>query len=331
MNTEFHHYLKYGVVSLLLCAGLTLQACQGQSIAQSDNKTQQESVVKKDRTAFEKRQGYDPYADTDYSVPEDLIVKRDGVDYGKMDDQISYYSSTAGEDKECGVLLPAGYNENQEYPVIYVLHGNGGDHYDWNREDSYLQTLYGNMVADGTTVPAIVVMVDMWSFPKAQKENATINLQLDSYDAFYQDLGNDLMPYIQEHYSAASTREGTAIIGTSQGGTEAMVAGYKLMDRIGYIGALAPCSGVIYVPGYREDAWNTPVLDSLAITDAMNTPYLIQLTVGDKDPWCLQSTIYYDQVMKEEGITHNFYTVPGLGHEDGLWENGMYQFFQQIF
>ncbi|GEM_PF-2689124 len=78
------------------------------------------------------------YADQTTQVPSDLIEKKNTIDYGRMDDRISYYSSTIGEWKECGVLLPAGYRTEKEYPVVYVLHGNGGDHYDWNRDDSYL-------------------------------------------------------------------------------------------------------------------------------------------------------------------------------------------------
>lgn len=277
------------------------------------------------------RQVTAPYEDTDYTMPEGTDQKREGIDYGLLDDRITYYSTTAGGNKECGVLLPAGYNKNERYPVIYVLHGNGGDHYDWNREDSYLQTLYGNMAADGTAVKAIIVMADMWSLPAALKENASIDTQLSAYDEFYKDLEKDLMPYINCHYSTVPGREGTAVIGTSQGGTEALIAGFMLLDKIGYIGALAPCAGVIDVPGAGEDAWNTPVLSDFTVPDTGCTPFFIQLTVGSLDPWCLYSTQYYHDVMTRENIAHCYYMVDGAGHEDALWKNGLYHFFKCIF
>ena len=66
-----------------------------------------------------------PYGDTDFSRPQGFDEKRDGVDYGYMNDRVIYYSSTIGKDKMCGVLLPAGYDEKQKYPVVYVLHGFG--------------------------------------------------------------------------------------------------------------------------------------------------------------------------------------------------------------
>ena len=271
------------------------------------------------------------YSDTDYTVPDGLVTKRDNVTYGSIDDRISYYSSTIGENKECGVLLPATYNTNTQYPVMYILHGNGGDHYDWNRDDSYLVTLCGNMMADGSAVPCIVVMVDMWTAPVSLKNNPTIDTQLDAYDEFYKDLENDLMPFIENHYSVATGREATAIIGTSQGGTEALVAGFKLIDKIGFIGALAPCSGVIPISQLPDGPWNTPVLDSFTIDNPDNTPYYLQLTVGSKDPWCLESTIYYDSALNEKNINHSMTIVDKLGHEDALWQNGIYNFMKRIF
>lgn len=271
------------------------------------------------------------YKDEDYQVPADLVETKDNVEYGTINDRIKYYSSTIGEEKECGVLLPAGYNEQTEYPVVYILHGNGGDHYDWNRDDSYLKALCGNMVADGSAVPAIVVMVDMWTAPKAEKEGTTIDRQLDAYDEFYKDLENDLMPFMEQNYSVATGRDATAIVGTSMGGTETLVAGFKLIDKIGFIGALAPCSGVIPIPDYGEGAWNTPVLEDFSIADKANTPYYLQLTIGDKDPWCYDSTLVYDRALTEEGIQHTLTVVEGLGHEDALWQNGLYNFFKRIF
>ena len=54
-----------------------------------------------------------PYGDTDFSRPQGFDEKRDGVDYGYMNDRVIYYSSTIGKDKMCGVLLPAGYDEKE--------------------------------------------------------------------------------------------------------------------------------------------------------------------------------------------------------------------------
>ncbi len=187
------------------------------------------------------------------------------------------------------------------------------------------------MLASGAAKEMVIVMVDMWTAPKAEKVNPTIDRQLDAYDEFYKDLGADLIPFIQEHYSVATGRDATAIVGTSMGGTEALVAGFSLLDRIGFIGALAPCSGVVPIPQLGEGAWNTPVLDSFTIEKKENTPYYLQLTVGSTDPWCYESTLIYDEILTKEQIPHTLTVVEGVGHEDALWQNGLYHFFRRIF
>lgn len=53
------------------------------------------------------------YQDTDFSTPEDYFYKYSNVDYGEIDDRVTYYSSTIGEDKQCGVLLPPGYDTSK--------------------------------------------------------------------------------------------------------------------------------------------------------------------------------------------------------------------------
>ena len=54
--------------------------------------------------------------------PEEILEKRDGVEYPKFE-KYTYYSRTAERDTPVNVLLPAGYFEDKEYPVLYILHG----------------------------------------------------------------------------------------------------------------------------------------------------------------------------------------------------------------
>ena len=271
------------------------------------------------------------YQDTDFSTPEDYFYKYSNVDYGEIDDRVTYYSSTIGEDKQCGVLLPPRYDTSKKYPVVYLLHGFGGDHFDWNRGDCYVQDIYGNMLANNTAVPAIVVMPDMYTAPADTKETADGEQKRAAYDKLVYDLENDLMPYIESHYAVKTGRENTAIIGTSQGGTEALAIGFLLQDKIGYIGSLAPCPGVSPTPYNEGTYWNTPLMDDFTIESPAMAPYYLQLAAGTTDPWCLEPTKYYENVLTDEQIAHTYYLLDGAGHEDSVWENGLYQFFKRIF
>lgn len=272
-----------------------------------------------------------PYADTDFSVPEGFDEVHDGVDYGVMNDRVSYYSSTIGENKMCGVLLPEGYDESKSYPVVYVLHGFGGDHFDWSRDDSYLAPIYGNMLAAGTAVPMIIVTVDMYTAPEATKETATREEMREAYDNLVNDLENDLMPFIESNYAVKTGRENTGIIGTSQGGTESLAIGFLLQDKIGYISSLAPCPGVIPTDFNVGTYWNTPIMEDFNIESEESEPLYLALMAGDKDPWCFESTVFYHEKLEEKGIKHGYTVIEGSGHDDDVWKSGLYNFFKRIF
>jgi glucuronoarabinoxylan endo-1,4-beta-xylanase len=274
---------------------------------------------------------HSPYADADFTTPEGYYYKYSNIDYGTIDDRVTYYCSTIGEDKMCGVLLPPDYDESKEYPVVYLLHGFGGDHFDWNRGDCYVQDIYGNMLDAKTALPAIVVMPDMYTAPASTKSSATRADMRKAYDQLINDMKNDLMPYIESHYAVKTGRVNTAIIGTSQGGTESLYIGFELQDRIGYIGALAPCTGVIPTPYNTGTYWNTPLMDDFMIKSPATTPYYLQLTAGNKDPWCLDSTKFYESKLTKNKIAHTYYLLGDAGHEDSVWENGLYNFFHRIF
>ncbi|MEE0675097.1 MAG: hypothetical protein UCN61_04460, partial [Ruminococcus sp.] len=58
---------------------------------------------------------FDPYAiESRYDIGDEMFEKRDGVDYGTVEKDVSYYSTTAEDDKQCNILLPAGYDESEK-------------------------------------------------------------------------------------------------------------------------------------------------------------------------------------------------------------------------
>ena len=83
----------------------------------SDSK--QENTDTSDTSAAEAQSLSGIYTMPTYdTVPEELLEWHDDVDYGTIDENVEYYSTTAGDIKYCNVLLPAGYDESQEYPVF---------------------------------------------------------------------------------------------------------------------------------------------------------------------------------------------------------------------
>ena len=274
----------------------------------------------------------DLYAMETYDeVPEYLSEWHDDVDYGTIEEDVEYYSTTAGDYKYCNVLLPAGYDESQEYPVLYMYHGFGGQYDSHVHDHSILQTLYGNMLSEGLTVPMIIVGADMYTDILAEKDDKSDAEMRPCYDKGVEDIAQVLMPFIESRYPVKTGRMNTAVTGVSQGATTALAIAYRWQSKIAYVGSFAPCSGVIPTPFARGTFWNTPILEDFTIESPETMPRYIYLTVGTEDPWCIKSTRYYGDVMDEKGIPNQNDLVEGYDHGNDLWELGHYNFLQKIF
>ena len=159
----------------------------------------------------------DLYAMETYDdVPEYLSEWHDDVDYGTIEEDVEYYSTTAGDYKYCNVLLPAGYDESQEYPVLYMYHGFGGRYDSHVHDHSILQTLYGNMLSEGLTVPMIIVGADMYTDLLSEKDDKSDAELRPCYDKGVEDIAQDLMPFIESRYPVKTGRMNTAVTGVSR-------------------------------------------------------------------------------------------------------------------
>ena len=98
--------------------------------------------------------------------PAGFDVKRDHIAHGKLE-LAEYDSRTVGTKRKMLVYLPPGYDASRKYPVLYLLHGIGGNEHEWTgyvRADVILD----NLIADGKAVPMILVMPN----GRAQKDDS---------------------------------------------------------------------------------------------------------------------------------------------------------------
>ena len=149
----------------------------------------------------------DLYAMETYDeVPEYLSEWHDDVDYGTIEEDVEYYSTTAGDYKYCNVLLP----------VLYMYHGFGGRYDSHVHDHSILQTLYGNMLSEGLTVPMIIVGADMYTDLLSEKDDKSDAELRPCYDKGVEDIVQDLMPFIESRYPVKTGRMNTAVTGASR-------------------------------------------------------------------------------------------------------------------
>ena len=326
--------LTMTAAALLLVCMMLMTACsnQNKTAKETENTTasSQASVVAATRDTAD--QSYDPYAEENrYDIPDSMFEKRDAVDYGTLQKDVTYYSTVAGDNKQVNVLLPAGYDESKSYPVTYVYHGFGGDHNAHLDTDSYLMLLYGNMLHDGLTVPQILIGMDMYTDKLADKESKSEEELRFIYDKAIEETAVDLMPFIEKTYAVKTGSENTAIAGMSEGGAKSLCTGFQWLDKFGYIGAFAPDTGVIPTEYYKGTFWNTPVFEKFPQPTAENMPYYLYMTVGSEDPWNIGCTLYYRDQLNDMGVKSQTDYVEGFGHDEAFWRQCFYNFLHKIF
>lgn len=315
------------IITAILLSTVLLTACANTQNADSDP-----AAADSVKTTVVGDGDFDPYTVANrYDVGADMFEKRSDVDYGTLLQDVTYNSTIAEDNKQVNILLPAGYDENQTYPVTYVFHGFGGDHNSHIDTDSYLVLLYGNMLHDGLAIPQILVGMDMYTDKLADRESKSEEELRYIYDKAIKETGVDLMPFIEENYPVKTGRENTAIAGMSEGGAKSLCTGFEWLDKFGYIGAFAPDTGVIPTEYYKGTFWNTPYMEEFPQPTEQNTPYYLYMAVGSEDPWNIDCTLYYRDVLNEMGVKNQTDLVDGYGHDYKFWRQCFYNYLTKVF
>jgi len=246
--------------------------------------------------------------------PAGINVKRDNIVHGKRE-MIEYDSKTVGTKRKMQVYTPPGYTTDKKYPVLYLLHGIGGDETEWQRFATP-DVLLDNLIADGKAVPMIIVMPN----GRAQKnDRADAGMgAAPAFAAFERDLLDDVIPAIQSRYSTYTNRENRALAGLSMGGGQTLNFGLAHLDTFAWLG------GFSSAPNTKAPAVLVP---EPAATKAQLK--LLMLSCGNKDGLIGISQGMH-KYLKEKEVTHIWH-VDGNAHDATHWRNSLYHFAQLIF
>lgn len=260
--------------------------------------------------------------------PTELTKKKDGVEYGELI-HTSYYSKTCEKDRNVNVLLPANYDSNKTYPVLYVLHGIFGDENSMIGDGkSGIPFILGNMMNEGLMKETIVVFPFMYA-SKDREQCTTIDIEnVLAYDNFVNDLVGDLMPFLSSNYSVAEGKDATAVIGFSMGGREALAIGFYRPDLFGYVGSIAPAPGLIPSKDYAMEHPGQFAEDELVYE--AEKPYLIMLCCGDDDKVVGTFPKVYHELFVKNEVDHIWWEVPGSDHGDPAISSGIYNFARYL-
>ncbi len=250
-------------------------------------------------------------------MPQGFDVAQAGIAQGKID-TITYNSKTVGSKRRALVYTPPGFSKSKKYPVLYLLHGIGGDEKEW-LNGGKPQVILDNLYGQGKLQPMIVIMPN----GRAMKDDrATGNImapdKVQAFATFEKDLLTDLIPYVEKTFPVLKDREHRAIAGLSMGGGQSLNFGLGNLDKFAWVG------GFSSAPNTKMPAQLVP--DPAA---AANKLKLLFISCGDADGLLNVSKRTHDYLAEKE-VPHIYYLEPG-GHDFKVWKNGLYMFSQFLF
>ncbi len=244
-------------------------------------------------------------------VPGDLTANY--FEAGKRGNlsKVWYDSPTIGKSRRMYIYTPYGYNSGTaKYPVLYLLHGGGGDEDAWVTMGRACQIL-DNLIEKKLAVPMICVMPNGNPTQEAAK---TLLLPEGTYDRtdpkfanlYVNSLVKDIIPYVEKNYRVIASPEARAVSGLSMGGGHTMSVTNEYPGLFGYILPLSM--------GIRADQ---PDIDS-KLQGIKKAGYkLYWIGCGNED-FTFEGAKLLDQALTRNGMEHTFH-VSGGGHTWSNW------------
>ncbi|WP_082548032.1 esterase family protein [Massilia sp. Root335] len=242
-----------------------------------------------------------------------------GTAQGKVE-PFTYQSAVTGTRRAANVWLPPGYDKTRRYPVLYLLHGIGGNQDEWR---GYVRAndVLDNLAAAGRIVPMIVVMpngralADDRSPPPDRvftPENAA------GFARFEHDLLESLIPAVDAAYPTLADSGHRALGGLSMGGGQALNFGLKHPQAFAWVAGFSPAPNT-------EDAAKL----AAEAHQAGGGLKLLYLSCGNRDGLINVAQGVHRQ-LKAQGVAH-VWNVDGYGHDRDSWAENLYHYAQLLF
>lgn len=261
---------------------------------------------------------------------EDLYSIQD-VPHGTVA-RVWYDSPTVNKKRRLTVYTPAGYEQGkQSYPVLYLLHGMGGDEEAWIALGRTSQIL-DNLIAQGKAKPMIVVMTNGNIAQEAAPGESQLgyykpNMQLpNTMEGSFEKAFPDVIDFVDKTYRTIKKKSGRAICGLSMGGFHSMHISKQYPDKFDYVGlfsaAIMPNRGTEDNDIYKNHD------EKLKIQFSKN-PKLYWIAIGNTD-FLYQANMDYLKYLDEHNYKYSYFET-GEGHIWKNWRIYLAEFVPQLF
>jgi enterochelin esterase-like enzyme len=231
-----------------------------------------------------------------------------------------YYSTVTNSWRRLYIYAPPGYdvNQNNKYPVLYILHGGGEDERGWAMQGKTGMIL-DNLIAQKKAKPMLVVMPDANIGGSAFGE--------EGLKAFAQEMKQYIIPFIEKNYRVQNTAKSRALAGLSMGGINTLYTGIYNTDLFSYLGVFS--SGWI-IPSQTDFADAQYDYLKKNTTKINNNLKVFWIAAGGKEDIAYKNCQAMLAKLNELKIIHTYYDYPG-GHTWPVWRNDLYHFAPLLF
>lgn len=254
-----------------------------------------------------------------------FIIGGDRADFYKVNpvphgtvSRVWYDSPALGLERRMTVYTPAGYETGgKRYPVLYLLHGMGGDEEAWISLGRTAQIL-DNLIAQGKAKPMIVVMPNGNASQEAAPGESSRGMvpptmQLPkTMEGSYEQAFPEIVKFIDKNYRTVKSKSGRAIAGLSMGGFHSLHISKQYPDMFNYVGLFSAA----IMPNKEA---SSPIYDNMEgklKVQFDKNPALYWIAIGKTD-FLYKANEEYRKLLDKKGYKYTYYE----SDEGHIWKN----------
>ena len=246
--------------------------------------------------------------------------------------KVWYESELLGMNRRMTVYTPAGYEDSggRRYPVLYLLHGMGGDEDAWPTLGRAAQIL-DNLIASGKASPMIVVMPNgNVALPSALGEGPDGLVQPEfnlpkTMDGTFEAAFPEIVSYVDAHYRTVRKADGRAVAGLSMGGFHSFHISCQYPGTFGYVGLFS--ATVRYLEGGEGPVYSD--IGAKIAGQFSDGVSLYYIAIG-RDDFLYEENRALRSYMDSCGYPYEYHESEG-GHIWRNWRLYLTDFLQKIF
>jgi enterochelin esterase family protein len=280
---------------------------------------------------------------------ESALLSVNNVPHGTLA-QVWYDSPTLKMKRRVYIYTPPGYEAGRSrYPVLYLLHGAGGDEDAWTNNGRAPQIL-DNLIASGRMKPMIVVMPNGNASQSASQDYVTLAAPPNPNGsmAFADSVVSDLIPFVDKTYRTRTDRDNRAIAGLSMGGGHTLWTAFHHLDHFAWVTSFSgayslvpgaaitipppPNAADLRQPGLTQSFDPDKLFAALPdLTSAANARLkLFSMYIGSHDGLLTQQRLL-KSTLDAKRIHVTATEVPGYIHEWAFWRVALIDLLPRLF